>query len=88
MDSPEGIATFKRYVEMHVIPTLKEKKEYQKNGFIQALDLTAYEDRDGIKSFYKLPLPMMDLDKSPALEERYSAYLMAFNGIVQDEFEG
>ena len=86
LDSPEGIASFKHIMETYVIPKLKEM--YGNNSFIQALDLTAFEVKGVINSFFKLPLPMMDLDKSPTLEARYASYLSSFNDIVQDTFNG
>lgn len=86
LDTPQGIATFKRYMEDYVIPSLK--KRYN-NDFFKALDLGAYEDSDGlIYRYYKLPLPMMNIDASPKLEADYANYLRAFNAVAGDTFNG
>ena len=86
LDTPQGIATFKRYMEDYVIPSLK--KRYN-NDFFKALDLGAYEDSGGlIYRYYKLPLPMMNIDASPKLEADYANYLRAFNAVAGDTFNG
>jgi hypothetical protein len=86
LDTPQGVATFKRYMEDYVIPSLK--KRYN-NDFFKALDLGAYEDNEGlIYRYYKLPLPMMNVDASPKLEADYANYLRAFNAVAGDTFNG
>lgn len=84
LNTPQGIATFKRYMEDYVIPTLK--KTYN-NDFFRALDLGATEDSEGlVYRYYKLPLPMMNIDASPKLEADYANYLRAFNAVAGDTF--
>ena len=79
-------ATFKRWMESYVIPTLK--RDYPNNTFIK--DLTPDSTRSQIgstKIFYKLPV---DLNKvvGDYNEVLYDNYVLDFNNLRQFKFEG
>ena len=79
-------ASFKRWMESYVIPTLK--KNYPNNSFIK--DLTPDSVRSQIgstKIFYKLPV---DLNKvvGDYNEVLYDNYVLDFNNLRRFKFEG
>ena len=79
-------ATFKRWMESYVIPTLK--RDYPNNTFIK--DLTPDSVRSQIgstKIFYKLPV---DLNKvvGDYNEVLYDNYVLDFNNLRRFKFEG
>jgi hypothetical protein len=86
LDSITGIDSFKRLMETWIVPELKSR--FGDNAFLQALTQTADKTKSGVKTYLKLPIPMMDIDKSVELETRYNQYLIAFDEISTQTFAG
>lgn len=86
IDSLTGIASFKIYMEQYLIPALKQKygkHSANRNAFIESLQLGAMENHDGtISKYYKLPIPMMNIDVNASIEAQYNNFLNAFNDIA------
>ena len=86
IDSLTGIASFKLYMEQYLIPALKQKygkHSANRNAFIESLQLGATENHDGtISKYYKLPIPMMNIDANASIEAQYNNFLNAFNDIA------
>ncbi|MGM9530843.1 hypothetical protein [Intestinibacter sp.] len=79
-------ASFKRWMESYVIPTLK--KNYPNNSFIKDLTPDSTKSQIGSsKIFYKLPI---DLNKvvGDYNEVLYDNYVLDFNNLRQFKFEG
>lgn len=79
-------ASFKRWMESYVIPTLK--KNYPNNSFIKDLTPDSTKSQIGSsKIFYKLPI---DLNKvvGDYNEVLYDNYVLDFNSLMQFKFEG
>jgi hypothetical protein len=79
-------------MEQYLIPALKQKYgKYgiKRNAFIEALQLGATENYDGtINKYYKLPIPMMNIDSNASIEAQYNSFLMAFNDIAEYTING
>lgn len=79
-------ASFKRWMESYVIPTLK--KNYPNNSFIKDLTPDSTKSQIGSsKIFYKLPI---DLNKvvGDYNEVLYDNYVLDFNNLRRFKFEG
>jgi hypothetical protein len=83
-----ALASFKRLVETHIVPTLKQRDDLKDNAFLNALTVTSENLKSGIKSYLKLPVPMMDIEKSVELEAAYNSYINAFDEISTIDFGG
>ena len=83
-----SLASFKRIVENHIVPRLKETEIGRNNAFLNALTLTSDDTSSGIKSYLKLPVPMMDIEKSVELETAYNSYIRGFDEISTMEICG
>ena len=86
LDSIMNIDSFKHLMETWIVPELK--KRFGDNAFLQALTQTSDQTKSGVKTYLKLPIPMMDIDKSVELETKYNQYLMAFDEISTQMFAG
>jgi uncharacterized protein YfkK (UPF0435 family) len=56
--------------------------------FIKALTLTSDNLKSVIKTYLKLPISMMDIDKSVEMETKYNQYVNAFDSIATQTFAG
>ena len=83
-----ALASFKRIVENYIIPQLKQTEIGRNNAFLNALILTSDDTASGIKSYLKLPVPMMDIEKSVELETAYNSYIRGFDEISTMEVCG
>lgn len=88
LNDVHALASFKRLVETHIVPTLKQRDDLKDNAFLNALTVTSENLKSGIKSYLKLPVPMMDIEKSVELEAAYNSYINAFDGISTIDFGG
>ena len=86
LDSIMNIDSFKHLMETWIVPELK--KRFGDNAFLQSLTQTSDQTKSGVKTYLKLPIPMMDIDKSVELETKYNQYLMAFDEISTQMFAG
>ena len=86
LDSIMKIDSFKHLMETWIVPELK--KQFGDNAFLQALTQTSDQTKSGVKTYLKLPIPMMDIDKSVELETKYNQYLIAFDEISTQTFAG
>ena len=86
LDSIMNIDSFKHLMETWIVPELK--KRFGDNTFLQALTQTSDQTKSGVKTYLKLPIPMMDIDKSVELETKYNQYLIAFDEISTQMFAG
>lgn len=82
------LASFKRLMEDHIIPTLK--RNYPNNKFLSLLGFASDADtkNDGKRTYYKLPFNLSDVESSPNLEMLYNQCLKDFNAISLDSFDG
>ena len=92
-----SIATFKRYMETHVIPMLQRIKKYNgqeegrpANSFIMALEYSKRFDKrtKKWKRFYKLPINMMGVGDSVVTTRLHERFLSDFTAIANETFEG
>lgn len=88
LNDVHALASFKRLVETYIIPTLKQRDDLKDNAFLNALTVTSENSKSGIKSYLKLPVPMMDIEKSVELEAAYNSYINAFDEISTINFGG
>ena len=88
LNDVHALASFKRLVETYIIPTLKQRDDLKDNAFLNALTVTSENLKSGIKSYLKLPVPMMDIEKSVELEAAYNSYINAFDEISTIDFGG
>lgn len=86
LDSITGIDSFKHLMETWIVPELKLR--FKDNAFIQALVQTSDNTKSGIRTYLKLPIQMMDIDKSVEMETKYNQYLNAFDDISTQMFAG
>ena len=86
LDSVLAIDSFKHLMETWIVPELKQL--YGDNAFIKALTLTSDNLKSGIKTYLKLPISMMDIDKSVEMETKYNQYVNAFDSIATQTFAG
>lgn len=87
LDSSDNIEAFKKWMDSYVIPNLKKK--YPNNAFISALRpmANAITKNGSTKTVtgWRLPLQMMDIDKSPNTIQLYSEILAGFDEIANQE---
>lgn len=91
-----NLATFKRYMEMHVIPTLQRLNKYNGadntpiNSFIMSLEYSKAFDKRTKKwrRFYKLPINMMGVGDSVVTTRLHEQFLTDFTAIANETFEG
>ena len=91
-----NLATFKHYMEMHVIPTLQRLNKYNGaddtpiNSFIMALEYSKAFDKRSKKwrRFYKLPINMMGVGDSVVTTRLHEQFLSDFTSIANETFEG
>lgn len=87
LDSSDNIEAFKKWMDSYVIPNLKKK--YPNNAFIAALrPMANATTRNGFTKTitgWRLPLQMMDIDKSPNTIQLYSEILAGFDEIANQE---
>lgn len=88
LNDVHALASFKRLVEIYIVPTLKQRDDLKDNAFLNALTVTSENLKSGIKSYLKLPVPMMDIEKSVELEAAYNSYINAFDEISTIDFGG
>ena len=86
IDSVLAIDSFKHLMEDWIVPELK--KQFENNAFLQALIKTTDKTKSGTRSYLKLPISMMDIDKSIEIETKYNSYLNAFDEISTQMFAG
>lgn len=87
LDSVLGIASFKRFMEDVVIPTLKRNINYVNNPFIANLIPHASLSNDRIITGWKLPIDMMNVSASPNTQLLYANIQSGFDAIAnQTEF--
>ena len=87
LNSSDNIEVFKKWMDNYVIPRLKEK--YAGNAFIDALrpmaNITTRNGNTKVITGWRLPLQMMDIDKSPNTIQLYSEILAGFDAIANQE---
>lgn len=88
LNDVHALASFKRLVETYIVSTLKQRDDLKDNAFLNALTVTSENLKSGIKSYLKLPVPMMDIEKSVELEAAYNSYINAFDEISTIDFGG
>ena len=86
LDSMLNIDSFKHLMETWIVPELKQR--FGDNAFLKALTLTSDNLKSGIKTYLKLPISMMDIDKSVEMESKYNQYVNAFDDISTQTFAG
>ena len=86
LDSMLAIDSFKHLMETWIVPELKQR--FGDNAFLKALTLTSDNLKSGIKTYLKLPISMMDIDKSVEMETKYNQYVNAFDDISTQTFAG
>lgn len=81
LNTQEGIATFKRIVENHIIPSLKTDPDFKDNMFIQHLRRDAVPDnsaREFIRK-YSFPFSLTNIEKGSTFERLYESIVKSFN---------
>lgn len=81
LDTDGSLDNFKLWMDTYVIPKIIEN--YKGNSFAESLRPLANEDSKGRKlTGWKLPLQMLDIDKSPNTIQIYGEILAGFNEIA------
>jgi hypothetical protein len=79
------IASFKRLMELYVVPKLLEK--YGKdNKFLR--DLNIKHDNNADMDVLGLPISLIDAENDVGMSEKYTEYLTAFNSIANEKIGG
>ena len=79
-----SIETFKRYMDLYVIPTLKSL--YPDNAFIKALRFGIDKKHNAL--YWRLPINMMEVDKNPAIRVIYEQISEGFNELAKVDANG
>ena len=86
LDTGEGIATFKHWVERDVIPTLRANNKLVSNAFMKSLSYQSVKNRLGKNMFiYRFPFNPMLVQDNPTLESQWNAIVNSFNDIAQNK---
>lgn len=82
LDSVEGCASFKRLMDMYIIPKLKELDP--ENVFLQALQPGSTRNKhvNKLAIQYQLPFNIAEVSKNPALQLKYDQISAAFRSIM------
>ena len=87
LNSNKNLKAFKKWMDQYVIPALKRK--YPDNAFLSALrpmaNLVTKNGTQEAVTGWRLPLQMMDIDKSPNTIQMYSEILAGFDAIANQE---
>jgi hypothetical protein len=94
--TPSVAKLFIKYMEKHVIPTLKASDNYSNNAFIKSLSFGIKNDVDFIrleikpneKMYYRIPLNMMEIDSDEKTRKEYGRIFAGFNALSGIKFEG
>ena len=84
------LASFKLWMETEIIPKLKSDPLYRDHIFIQSLMYSVNIDRrtKTPRSFYRLPMNMLLIDRYTDSKERYQQILSDFNNISRNTIDG
>lgn len=87
LNGPEGAATFVKFFENYIIPTLKQKYN---NAFVRNLTTGSVlsKTHNVVVNHAKLKLNTMTADSSAKTKSQYSEILSSFNKIARDEIPG
>lgn len=88
LDSVIGVASFKRFVEDVVIPSLKRDINFSTNPFIANLVPYASLSNERVITGWKLPLDMMNIDASPNTKLLFADILRGFDEIANQSMFG
>jgi hypothetical protein len=101
MNDIYGLATFKNLMDNYIIPELlKQDNEFEEdpekrtlfsnNDFIKMLSYSVATNKKtkSVKTYYKLPLNMMQIDASQKTQLIYERALEGFNKIANEEILG
>ncbi len=85
-----GIATFKNTMDNYIIPMLKKNSDFSDNIFIKFLGHAVVGDNktNKIKTYYRLPFNMMQIDASQKTQILYEKILKGFNDIAEKTYHG
>lgn len=81
LNNIDGLASFKRLMDLYIIPELKQK--YPNNNFIQNMNLWYDVDQKTIKTTrgYGLDFDTKLIDQSPIVAEQFKQIVIGFNAI-------
>lgn len=87
LNSPEGAATFVKFFETYIVPTLKQKYN---NAFVRNLTTGSVlsKTHNVVINHAKLKINTMTADSSPKTQTQYSEILSSFNKIAREEIPG
>lgn len=88
LNSISNIATFKKIMDEHIIPSLFRNLDFAGNKFIDNLMPMASVSGDKILTGWKLPLNMMLIDASPNTKLLWSDILNGFDQIANQTVPG
>lgn len=88
LNTPEGIASFKKLMDESIIPNLRQDPRFKDNTFLQGLTRDIREYRFNVNRFWRMPINMMQVDNSVKNTTLYESLLSGFMQLNGKQYDG